>query len=175
MLVSYANNSFPEDYIPTVFENYNATVMWENYTVSLGLWDTAGQDDYDKLRPLSYPETQIFLVCYSVIHPDSYNNVQFKWKPELEHFSPDVPIVLVGTKLDLREDAELVKKLHEKGSQPIMTDDGLKLKEEIKASAFCECSAKTQKGLYETFNECIRVVLKPDVKHVSKKKKCALM
>lgn len=64
--------------------------------VSLGLWDTAGQEDYDRLRPLSYPQTDVFLICYSVASPSSFENVTSKWYPEIKHHCPDAPIILVG-------------------------------------------------------------------------------
>lgn len=68
----------------------------------LNFWDTAGQVDYDRLRPLSYPCTDVFLICYSVKSKESFDNVKVKWIPELRHHSPGVPVVLVGTKIDLR-------------------------------------------------------------------------
>ena len=72
---------------------------------TLGLFDTAGVEDYDRLRPLSYPQTDVFLVCFSLISPASFVNVAEKWVPEVEHHCPNTPIVLAGTKLDLRDDA----------------------------------------------------------------------
>ena len=61
-----------------VFDNYSASVMIDGKTISLGLWDTAGQEDYDRLRPLSYPQTDVFLVCFSLVSPPSYENVRTK-------------------------------------------------------------------------------------------------
>src|SRR3989338_8127363 len=91
LLISYTTNSFPEEYVPTVFDNYSATLMCDNRAISLGLWDTAGQEEHDRLRPLSYPQTDVFLLCYSVISPASYKNVQDKWYPEIVHHCPSSP------------------------------------------------------------------------------------
>ena len=82
LLMAYTTNAFPGEYIPTVFDNYSANVVVDGKTIQLGLWDTAGQEDYDRLRPLSYPQTDVFLVCYSIISKASYENVKTKWIPE---------------------------------------------------------------------------------------------
>ena len=89
--------------------------MVEDKPVTLGLWDTAGQEDYDRLRPLSYPQTDVFLVCFSVVNPTSLENVEFKWFKELQHHATNVPIILVGTKVDLRREKAIVSKLEEEG------------------------------------------------------------
>lgn len=78
------------------FDNYSAPMVVDGISVSLGLWDTAGQEDYDRLRPLSYPQTDVFLICFSVASPSSFENVTSKWYPEIKHHCPDAPMILVG-------------------------------------------------------------------------------
>lgn len=159
LLWVYANNSFPEEYVPTVFDNYSANVMVDGKTINLGLWDTAGQEDYDRLRPLSYPGTNVFLIAFSVVNPASYENIKQKWYPEVHHHSPHVPVILVGTKTDLRDDSQTLAKLAEKNLKPIDFQQGEELKKQLKAIRYVECSAKTQKGVKNVFDEAIRAVL----------------
>ncbi|XP_049847781.1 rho-related protein racB-like [Schistocerca gregaria] len=161
LLIAYTSNSFPKEYVPTVFDNYNANVRVADKTVSLSLWDTAGQEDYDRLRPLSYPQTDVFLICFSVISPTSFSNVRTKWWPEVTHHCPGAKIILVGTKLDLREDNDKLESLKEKGLSPVTTEQGRDMANEIKAVNFMECSALTQKCLKEVFDEAIRAVVLP--------------
>ncbi len=172
LLIAYANNRFPEDYIPTVFDNYVVNLTAGDQTIELGLWDTAGQEEYDRLRPLSYANANVFLVCFSVVNPVSFENVSAKWYPEVMHFCPEVPQLLVGTKMDLRRDEGTLKKLRDANQVPISYEQGLELARKIKAIRYMECSAKTGEALKNVFDEAVKAVLFAPTK---KKGGCALL
>ncbi|KAI9246957.1 rac protein [Phascolomyces articulosus] len=174
LLISYTTNAFPGEYIPTVFDNYSANVMVDGKPINLGLWDTAGQEDYDRLRPLSYPQTDVFLICFSLVSPPSFENVKTKWYPEISHHAPNTPMILVGTKLDLREDKQTIDRLREKRMAPLSYTQGLQMQKEIGAVKYLECSALTQKGLKNVFDEAIRAVLSPPARP-TKKKGCLIL
>ncbi|KAK2504109.1 hypothetical protein MC885_011177 [Smutsia gigantea] len=146
---------------PCSFDNYSANVMVDGKPVNLGLWDTAGQEDYDRLRPLSYPQTDVFLICFSLVSPASFENVRAKWYPEVRHHCPHTPILLVGTKLDLRDDKDTIERLRDKKLAPITYPQGLAMAREIGSVKYLECSALTQRGLKTVFDEAIRAVLCP--------------
>jgi cell division control protein 42 len=103
----------------------------EPYT--LGLFDTAGQEDYDRLRPLSYPQTDVFLVCFSVTSPASFENVREKWFPEVHHHCPGVPCLIVGTQTDLRDDPSVREKLSKQKMAPVKKEDGERMAKELGA------------------------------------------
>ncbi|XP_048884719.1 rho-related GTP-binding protein RhoG-like isoform X1 [Brienomyrus brachyistius] len=173
LLISYTTNAFPEEYIPTVFDNYSAQMSVDGRTVSLNLWDTAGQEEYDRLRTLSYPQTNVFIICFSIGSPSSHANVRHKWHPEVSHHCPGVPILLVGTKKDLRTDGDTVKKLREQGLAATTGQQGSSLAKQIGAIKYLECSALLQEGVREVFMEAVRAVLYPSNKKNAKK--CVLL
>jgi Ras-related C3 botulinum toxin substrate 1 len=174
MLISYTTDSFPGEYVPTVFDNYSAPMVCDGVPVSLGLWDTAGQEDYDRLRPLSYPQTDVFLICFSVVSPSSFENVTSKWCPEIKHHCTDAPILLVGTKVDLREDKDTLQVLSDSGQSPIKREQGQKLANKIRSVKYLECSALTQRGLKQVFDEAVRSVLRPQPVR-RRQRKCNLL
>lgn len=141
--------------------------------VSIGLWDTAGQDDYDRIRPLSYPMTDVFLMCYSIPEPASFENVYTKWYPELLHHAPDVPRILVGTKLDLRDSADIQTALKRRNEHVTTEPEGRTMAKKIGAVKYMECSAMTSQGLKAVFDEAIHIALFPQP--VKKQRKCVVL
>ncbi|XP_050308232.1 ras-like GTP-binding protein Rho1 [Anthonomus grandis grandis] len=166
LLIVFSKDQFPEVYVPTVFENYVADIEVDGKQVELALWDTAGQEDYDRLRPLSYPDTDVILMCFSVDSPDSLENIPEKWTPEVKHFCPNVPIILVGNKKDLRNDPNTINELKKMKQEPVKPQDGRSMAEKINAFAYLECSAKSKEGVREVFENATRAALQ-----VKKKKK----
>uniref|UniRef100_A0A8B9K5L6 Cell division cycle 42, like n=1 Tax=Astyanax mexicanus TaxID=7994 RepID=A0A8B9K5L6_ASTMX len=132
-----------------------------------------GQEDYDRLRPLSYPQTDVFLVCFSVVSPSSFENVKEKWVPEISHHCPRTPFLLVGTQVDLRDDSNTVEKLAKNKQRPLSSESGDKLARDLRAVKYVECSALTQRGLKNVFDEAILAALEPP--ETKPKKRCALL
>ena len=138
----------------------------------MALWDTAGQEDYDRLRPLSYPDTDVILMCFSIDSPDSLENIPEKWTPEVKHFCPNVPIILVGNKKDLRNDEGTKKELIKMKQEPTKHEDGRGMAERIAAFGYLECSAKTKEGVREVFETATRAALQVKKK---KRKRCKIL
>ena len=119
----------------------------------------AGQDDLDRLRLLNYPNTDAIVLCFSIDSPDSLENIQQKWLPELRHFCPKVPIILVGTKKDLRNDATTKRNLMKYGQEPVSSEQGRMMANFIGAHAYIECSAKLNEGVRNVFETATRASL----------------
>ncbi|KAA8917417.1 hypothetical protein TRICI_000440 [Trichomonascus ciferrii] len=173
LLIVFSKGTFPEVYVPTVFENYVSDVEVDGRRVELALWDTAGQEDYDRLRPLSYPDSNVILICFAIDSPDSLDNVQEKWISEVLHFCQGIPIILVGCKYDLRFDPKTIEELRRTSQRPVTPEEGQAVAQKIGAIKYLECSAKTQEGVREVFEHATRAALM--VKDKERKKKCVLV
>ena len=165
LLHAYTYNSFPEEYEPTVFDNYSCSILVDGMPMTLFLWDTAGQEEYDRLRPLSYPQTDCFLVCFSLCNPASLHNLTIKWIPEIKLAAPNAKIVICGTKSDLHGSEEFAARVATANplrTAPIFVDE-----EEAKALAarngaqYVACSALTGHNLKAVFDTCVRSVIAP--------------
>ncbi|PHH66700.1 hypothetical protein CDD81_6537 [Ophiocordyceps australis] len=167
LLISYSQGYFPEKYVPTVFENYITYPIHppSSKIVELALWDTAGQEEYDRLRPLSYPETDLIFVCFAIDCPNSLDNVLDKWYPEVLHFCPYTPLVLVGLKSDLRNKKTCIEMLKTQGLTPVTSEQGMAVANKMSAE-YVECSSKEMRGVDEIFEKAILTVVANDRRNV---------
>lgn len=155
LLCRFANNYFPEeDYLPTIFDNFSTQTIFNNTNYNVSLWDTAGPEDFDKLRPLSYMNSDVFLLCFELSYADSIRNSGQRWIQELGKCAPGVPIMLCGTKMDLRVDKKIRKS---KQFNPVTFEMGKEIARTIGAVAYAETSALTGAGVAKAFEEVIRI------------------
>lgn len=137
-----------------------------------GRWDTAGQDDFEKMRPLCYENVDVFLVMFSIASMDSYRNVATKWFNEVNRAktSEDVPVILVGTKSDVRADAEFLRSIAPQ--EPVTFKEGKKLAKDIGAISYLECSAIQGVGFEDIFAQCIAAIINARIMHKDVSKFC---
>jgi len=157
LFITYTTGDFPKEYVPTVFDNYTHKTTFKEEPFLLHMWDTAGQEDYDRLRPLSYPGTDVVILCFSLVNESTYEAVRLKWNPEINHYLDGIPKILVGTKLDMREqkitDGALTK------YEEITTEEGEDLAEEIGAFAYIETSPLTGKNMAQVFQKVMEAAM----------------
>lgn len=103
----------------------------------------------------SYPGTDVCIICFSVINPSTFHNVETVWLPEVRRNLPRVPIILVGTQMDLRDDLTVVQGLHKSREMPISSEEAERMAKRIKAKCYLECSALTMKGIDQVFERAL--------------------
>jgi len=161
LIVSYTTNGYPNEYVPTAIDTYDVVVHVDGEPVTFEMNDTPGQDDFDTLRPLVYPNTDVFLLCFSVVSPSSFTNIREKWIPEIKKSgSKSVPLILVGTQSDLRNDVNTRVELAKYKESPISEAEAKKLCKDLNCESYIETSALTQHNLKEVFDEAIIYGLK---------------
>ncbi|KAM6529067.1 hypothetical protein FALCPG4_010019 [Fusarium falciforme] len=160
LIRTFVEKKYPPEYLlPTIFENYVADIDI-GCPLELAIWDTAGLADYERLRPLSYPDTDLFLLCFDLGHSDLLSDVEDVWIPELRKDYPKTPMVLVGCRKDVRECPPAVDELGYK-EDPVSWAAGEALARKIGAVMYMECSAKTGEGVEAVFTEPLKVMF-PD-------------
>lgn len=178
MLIAYTSNTFPNEYIPTVFDEYSAVANFGGVPISFGLWDSAASREYDALRPLSYPQTDAFILIYSVVEPDSFAAIETRWIPEITAHAPNVPFVLVGSKTDLRTDFNTLEYLLTQDRGLITTEEGHELAQRIGAHCYMEVSSIRLEGLRDLFNEVVLLaagLTQGTQKRANRMQKCTIL
>lgn len=162
LLVRFTSETFPESYKPTVFENTGVEVYMDGRQISLGLWDTAGNDNFKVIRPRSYQQADVILICFSVANPYSLANVRNKWISEVREHLPKVPVLVVATQTDLRETGSY------RGSC-ISAVEGRQVAHEIHAKGYLECSSLFNRGVQQVFENAVRMAVHEAKKQARKK------
>lgn len=152
LLCSFALGEFPKEYQPTIFENYVAEIRLDGKPVQLALWDTAGQEEYKELRPLSYARSHVVLIAFGIDTPDSLENVTVKWIEEVRSIcGPVIPIILVGCKSDLRPAQD-----HPDYLNYVTRAQAERVAHDIGARDYKECSALRIEGVDDVFEAATR-------------------
>ncbi|GMM37258.1 hypothetical protein DASC09_045830 [Saccharomycopsis crataegensis] len=179
LLLAFKDGKFNDVYVPTVFEDQTANLVVDGYNIVLNLWDTAGQEDYERLRPLAYPESDVVLICFTVEQRASLENVQHVWLKEVLHYVHGVPIFLVACKKDLRLDPATQAKMAKQGTTFVSPEEGQGVARAINAYRYVECSAKTGENVIELFEEIGRSLIPQKKagknKKAKKSKKCVIL
>ena len=157
VIMTWTQETFPSLYEPTVFDTYNGTKNYKGSEVKLQIWDTAGHDDLGRLRPIAYANTDGFVICFDLTKRNSLDNACRKWISEVKTTARSCPCILVGTKLDLRE--ELERSGDEARLRECVTNAEIQAAAERYAfQGFVVCSAKEKKGLNKVFHTAFKVV-----------------
>ena len=156
------DNLLTTKHTPTIFDVYTATTTLHKDTkCNFTIHDKAGLEVYDRLRPLSYPDTDLILLCFSIADPDSLRNIVDKWLPEIRHNCPNKPYILIGTKSDLRADDRIVRTLSRRAKQePVSRLQGLKLAKQMKALKYIECSSLDNETVQCLFEYVTKKIVK---------------
>eukprot|EP01113_Clastostelium_recurvatum_P000115 TRINITY_DN10055_c0_g2_i1.p1 TRINITY_DN10055_c0_g2~~TRINITY_DN10055_c0_g2_i1.p1 ORF type:complete len:237 (+),score=45.54 TRINITY_DN10055_c0_g2_i1:49-711(+) len=193
------HDTFPMEYIPTIMDTEQIEIEIGPYasnnkkdkdgavaqndmkkTAKISLWETGSRGDYEEIRPLTYPNTDLFFLFYSVISRISLDNIVEKYHPEITSHCPKTPFFLIGLKQDLREDEEIITRLKEKGTTPVDPHRACKIGHELQAAAQFVCSSKTGEGCKEILKATARFLTlgKEGLDFMFKKRKvtnCILM
>ncbi|XP_071779302.1 rho-related GTP-binding protein RhoH [Centroberyx gerrardi] len=152
LLVRFTSETFPDSYKPTVYENTGVDVYMDGVQISLGLWDTAGNDTFRQIRPMSYKQADVVLICYSVANPNSLASIQHKWIAEVRENLPRVPVLVVATQTDLRETGP-----HR--ASCISAAEGKRVAHEVHAKGYMECSSLSNRGVQQVFEYAVRTAV----------------
>lgn len=153
--LAFSRLSAPAEYIATVFENYVGKAHVNGDEYSVGIFDSAGQHDYASLRQFTYEDSDVFVVCYSVVDRDSFESVKEFWVPEMKpNIRRKKPVILVATQTDLRDTAGY------DADMPVTESEGRTLAKSIGAVSFVECCVSNSGSVKGVFTEVVNAALK---------------
>ena len=170
LLMTFTSGRYPLDYTPSEFDNNTAIIMVNDERVKIDLWDSPELKEFDSLiRSAIYSSTDILLLCFSISCEWSFKEIKNKWIPEVTHYCPNTPFIIVGTKLDLRDDEITIKQAANYCRSIVSCEQGKELAKEVNAIDYLECSSRTGKGVKSVFEHATRIVLNRQVSNTHRK------
>ncbi|KAF9885362.1 Rho GTPase [Aspergillus nanangensis] len=152
LITLYTTGSFcPE--VPIVADNYSMNVKVHDEPYELSLWDTHKPEEHDRLRPLSYPGTDILILCFSVVNRSSFENAGRVWLDEMNYYVPGVPWLLIGTQTDRRNGDKDNIQSTASWNSPVTTREGQRMAKKLGARQYIECSSLTQVNVHDVFEQ----------------------
>ncbi|GFR12382.1 ras-like GTP-binding protein rhoA [Trichonephila clavata] len=151
LIYNYFSGALPNPSVPIIYKEYQTEVEVDGQKIPIVLWTVPAQEDYNTTRIIVYDYSKAVILCYAIDNPTSLQNACERWYPEIKNFIPNVPVVLVGNKLDLRSDENTIKELASKSLKPVSFEQGKEAAEKIKAVNYIECSAKNGDAVKEVF------------------------
>jgi len=155
LVVSYTTNDFPTNYVPTAFDNYSVDISVGNRLVHFDICDTGGKEPFSPLHGLCIPYSDVILLCFSVVNPQSFQNAISYWLSRARRSNSKIPIVLVGTQMDLRSDLKTLLALDQLKQKPVSDKEAILRAKQMQATTYIECSALTQKNLKTVFDTAL--------------------
>jgi len=159
LVVSYTTNDFPKQYIPTAFDNYSVDVSVGTRLVHFDICDTGGKEQFSPLHSLCIPYSDVILLCFSVVNPQSFQNAITYWLSRARRSNAKIPIILVGTQMDLRSDLKTLLILDQQKLKPVTEKEARTRAQQMHACTYIECSALTEKNLKILFDTAVLTAL----------------
>jgi len=147
-LVNQYLNIHDSKCLPTIHDTYSTRVSVGEDIVMLSLWDTSGDEVYDRVRPLSYVKADVGCITFSYDNYDSFSNITSKWYPEIHHYLPDIPIILIGV-----QNSKSTARTSQRKVEP---SDVKSMMKRLKVSCFVECDDESEICLNGVVEEGIR-------------------
>ncbi|ODV58899.1 P-loop containing nucleoside triphosphate hydrolase protein, partial [Ascoidea rubescens DSM 1968] len=169
LINTFINNEFSNKFSSySIFENYNKKIFFkeplQKLAINFKFWDVSGHEDFDRMRPLIYADVQIILICFAINNTNSFNSILEKWIPEIENYCPNIPIILLGLKSDLRKtnsdyDSDPYINNNKQGDRLIEYEKCIELSKQINSKFYIECSAKEMYHIHKIFDLVAKIII----------------
>ncbi|KAA6395181.1 MAG: putative rho family protein [Streblomastix strix] len=150
--MQYTQNRYTDEHIETVFDNYESQQRVDGFMFDLQMWDIAEQIEYDRQRTLSYPDTDVFILCFAVNDKNSMKSAEKKWYSEIRKYNKHSPVILVGLKSDLRNPSY-------QNPNFVTLDDATDMLHNLNLYSYVECSSRNNTNIIAVFETAVHAYL----------------